>query len=121
MRPRSVRPNQRLQEASGRHCDDQKVDSPELEALRPRNAPSRPPGAGGPSDFHTAWAMSGHKPKTDQNNRSAVYENLPQTRSVAHQMILLPNTIRTPKTSQPNKSTDAMPNPRTSTGTIMAR
>jgi len=49
------------------------------------------------------------------------YENLPHARSVAHQINLLPPSIRTPNAIQPHIPADIMPKPKASTGMIIAR
>ena len=50
-----------------------------------------------------------------------IYENFPHARSVAHQMSLLPPTMMTPNTIHSQIPTETAPEPRTSTGAIIAR
>jgi hypothetical protein len=45
---------------------------------------------------------------------SAVYENFPLARSVAHHIVLLPRITKAPKTSHPNRPTETTPSPSAS-------
>ena len=57
MKPGSVRPNQRLQEASGRVWGGQEVDPRRIGISAGAKRAVANMGAGLPSDFHTAWVQ----------------------------------------------------------------